>query len=694
MKSSFFEFHVASSGLFTAKANLQVTSHNVANAQTVGFSRQYAEQRACWPLTFYNGKGMIGTGSEVYGVGQHRDFYLDKKYWSERGVLGEYSVKKTQMQAMESVFNDISENGLTGVFNSFWDCMQQLSENSGDSTYRTNLLQAAQSVISLVRLEASAFQKQQQDINSEVSAVADKINSIGQQIASLNRQIYQYEMDGSKANDLRDSRARLVDELSLYVNVQVSEKEMNEDYAAGKYPDPEDRNKSDKRFVVTINGKELVNHFDACKFETRPRMEGHEEADEVIILPRDLVTAAANTTITLPSANNMNPGEVIKAGSVVTAGSIINGAAYGVDTTIGADITVTGQTVLAAGTTVPLTFNNKVTIGGTTYNKGDVVPAGITLPAGTVVSRYTPPYDEDIRIDGIDPGADHAHNPMDIPGLYDVYLNGVKFDLYSQNLKGELKGLIDVRDGNAAQTVIADSDNPNAGLSVYDTSFKGIPYYMNQLNEMVRIFARALNEGVDADGNPMPGVTGFKGGHSRNPDAMPTGQLFFTMKPDASGVNAPTQAELDAMGLGLDYNRMNIFNFAVNQKLIDEPSLLTAALEGSPSLPSDESDNRVVLGLLKLREYTHLFKQGKLSDFINSMSSDLGTDLKQASAFESNYTDVTTMVDNQRMEVSGVDVNEEMINMVKYQQLYQAAAKLMNIIDSIYDITVNRLGTW
>ena len=80
MQSSFFEFNIAVSGLFAAKNGLSVTMHNVTNMSTRGYSRQNILQKASVPLEGTNGVGMYGTGTNVYGIGQTRDFYLDKKY--------------------------------------------------------------------------------------------------------------------------------------------------------------------------------------------------------------------------------------------------------------------------------------------------------------------------------------------------------------------------------------------------------------------------------------------------------------------------------------------------------------------------------------------------------------------------------------------------------------------------------------
>ena len=586
MRSSFFEFNVAISGLFTARANLEVTSHNIANAAIKGFSRQYVEQRAYHPIATYDGRGMIGTGSEVYGVGQIRDFYLDRKFWAERGVLGEYKSKSGQLAITESIFNELADSSLTRIFNEFFDKLQSLNENAGDYTYRTNVIQSAETIVSMVQYQANCLQKQQSDVNEEIKAMLQIINSLGQQITSLNRQICIYEMDGSRANDLRDQRARLVDELSLYVNVDVKETEMNKDYAAGKFPEPEDRNKSDKRFSVMINGYEFVNHFDVFTLKEVKRSEPEEKRNE-----------------------------------------------------------------------------------------------------------------------------------FDVPGLYDIYFtNGNKFNIYHPNLKGELKGLLDIRDGNNGFTRIDsegftlsydaasnswrryDGTLPVGSVTTHNTQYKGIPHYIEKLNYMIRTFVRAFNEGLDKNGEPITTIRDSYGndivcGHINGYDLNGNnGNLFFTYY-DEFG-NALKSVTVNADGtntLPADfYDKLNVFNFAVNPDMFGDPSLFAASHE----YLQDQSNNEVLKGILRIKSYTHLFKEGQLSDYISGMITELGIDRKQAEKFAANYTDVTTMIDNQRIEVSGVNVNEEVVEMIKAQHLYQAAARLVSIIDSIYNTTVNRLGYW
>ena len=143
MNSAFFEFNVATSALFTAKNGLSVTSNNIANSATKGYSRQVALQRASEPLPGVCGKGMVGTGSEVYGVGQIRDFYLDKKYWEQNATLGEYDMKNDQLELIETVFSELSSMGVNSTVNSFFNSVSSLTFSSGDATYRTNVVNLA-----------------------------------------------------------------------------------------------------------------------------------------------------------------------------------------------------------------------------------------------------------------------------------------------------------------------------------------------------------------------------------------------------------------------------------------------------------------------------------------------------------------------------------------------------------------------
>ncbi len=100
---AFFEFNIAMSGLFAAQRGLQVTSNNITNATTTGYSRQQLSQTASTPLSGI-GVGMTGTGVSTTGITRVRDSYIDSKLWTQSAKLGEYNIKVTQNSLIEGVF--------------------------------------------------------------------------------------------------------------------------------------------------------------------------------------------------------------------------------------------------------------------------------------------------------------------------------------------------------------------------------------------------------------------------------------------------------------------------------------------------------------------------------------------------------------------------------------------------------------
>ncbi len=630
MRSSFFEFNVAISGLFVARGALDTVAHNIANASTKGFSRQYAEIRATRPLMGF-GRGMIGTGAEIFGVGQHRDFYLDKKYWSGNATLGQYSVKYQQLQLTESVMNELAGTGLSGQFIDFFKRMEDLTTAPGDTTYRMNLTSLSQSITTFFKNTYQTLQKQQRDINDEVLGVVTSINSIGDQLCTLNQQIYQYELDGSRANDLRDQRAKLIDELSTYVNVEVREIETNKAYAQGQLPGADNRSKSDKHFQVFINGQIFVNHYDYNSLAVVPRSE-FVNGTQVQYLnnPED--------------ANGLY--DIVWAETGMELNMYSNGLSG----------ELKGLIDLRDG-------NNGNFVR---FASNPVYTASTANTPTTLTLKMNPP-------DRIDLSA--AGGKITVKGAngqsVTLKYTGYTYDKATGNATFTLPGNLDT---NTLATVNA----ANTTFTIGQTSdYKGIPYYISRLNTMARTFAMAINEGKYIDGTAIAGVIGHVDGFDLYNQNQRT--LFFTYL-DQNG----NEARFDA-----NFNIYNITaaNFTVNKELLKDPKLLAASNTDTGGIDNGE----VLKGLLSLNQNKSLFKEGALKDYIISIMSEMAVDVSQADRFEANYTDTQMRTDNQRMSVSGVSLNEEMTNMVRYQQLYQSAAKLINVIDAIYDTTINRM---
>lgn len=273
-------------------------------------------------------------------------------------------------------------------------------------------------------------------------------------------------------------------------------------------------------------------------------------------------------------------------------------------------------------------------------------------------------------------------NYEDIGNLYEVKWA----DGNTLNIKGgELRGYLDIRDGNEGG-----SDGPNGIVS---PDYKGIPYYQKKLNEFVRTFARAFNEGyIDTDGDKafsagdIPG-TGHAGGYGYN--SAVTGIRFFTMTA-TERLPLSTAAFLDGAADPEDiynlYDQITAKNFSVSSDILDDFNLIAA------SGAQEEAGNIEVLNkLLSFRRDKDMFSEGAPEDFMKALVATLGIDAQQAGNYGDNQRVVVNQIENRRLSDSGVSIDEEMTNLVKFQQAYNAAAKMIQTMSEIYDTLINKL---
>lgn len=234
MSSTFGSLEIAKSGLSVAMSNLEITGHNIANANTVGYTRQrlitssIEPSHASYLLSQVNAN-RIGRGVEITDIQQIRSAYLDDQY---RDLNADYNYSKYRTQALtylEGLFNsELAEGeGLTGSIEDFYAALKDFAFDTTSEEYRTAVQQASLSLTENFNVVYEEMSDLWNDQNSSISTVADAINSIAQQISELNEAISSYERNGETANDLRDDRNLLLDQLSAYVNISYSNNENN-----------------------------------------------------------------------------------------------------------------------------------------------------------------------------------------------------------------------------------------------------------------------------------------------------------------------------------------------------------------------------------------------------------------------------------------------------------------------------------
>lgn len=228
MRSTFFGFDIARRALQSQQRALDITGHNIANAATPGYSRQRAMLTATNPYTIPSmhsphTSGQVGTGVEVSAIYRLRDGFTDYQYRSENQSLGKWEAHWQTLERVEGIFAEPASAGLKTAIGEFFNSWQDLSKDGGSDTVRAIVRQRGAAVSDMFRHIHSQLSDAKADLDAGISLTVQDINSLAEQIASLNGQIQTSELSGYHANDLRDKRDLLVDQLSKLVEVSAFE---------------------------------------------------------------------------------------------------------------------------------------------------------------------------------------------------------------------------------------------------------------------------------------------------------------------------------------------------------------------------------------------------------------------------------------------------------------------------------------
>ncbi len=251
MPSTFFGLTIGKSGTYAAQAAITTTAHNIANANTKGYSRQKISQSASKPISVSSSYGMVGTGVDVNSIYRERNIYLDEKYRRNNNLYGNYVTKEYYMTSIENYFSEVKSDGTTATFDDFYLALEDLARDVGNPTNRTAAAEAAKSFTEYVNYLAKGMTELQDEANFEIKTTVDQINTLATEIATLNKQINVIEINGGFANDLRDSRDLLLDELSSLANITVTE-----DNVGGEETGV-------TKCIVKLDGKILVDNYDS-----------------------------------------------------------------------------------------------------------------------------------------------------------------------------------------------------------------------------------------------------------------------------------------------------------------------------------------------------------------------------------------------------------------------------------------------
>lgn len=647
MASTFAGLMIAGSGLRAANASINTAANNVSNADTTGYSRQKVVQEAADPLRVFASYGCAGAGVKTLAIERVRDEFYDIKYRENETSYGEYSTKNYYMQLIQKYFEDDETTGFKTIFTKMQVCgTEEVLKNPGDATAKKDFLGTVEKLVEYFNTSAKNLEKLQKDVNDEVKVRVEKINAISKEIQTLNKQINVIELSGSKANELRDKRDLLVDELSEIVDVEVSETPIYDTN------DP-DRETGAHRYMVRIaGGQPLVDNNDRNELECRAREVNNKVNQSDVAGLYDIYWVGGDMFNTANSQMGGALAGLLQLRDGNNGENFYGNVAVGGlgTTTVGGEVRQTVKIEVSADYLKDL-------------NKCNLAEGG-TVNIGNKLYRY-----------------DNWSFEKDENGKYYYTLTLAKPQKDSEKIDINIDGKL-----------------ASVGSSI---DYQGVPYYMEQMNEWLRLFSQSINSilesGYTDDGKP--GCPLFTSDYPDSSEGMfdskyeyPANSGVWSDSRDLFSGNIDPNKKYVVSCQDDSYLRMTAGNFAILDSLRKDPDLLGVKTKENMTDGDSQYDNMKLVLDTMTDEKKLSFRGASAGEFLTCVLGDITLAAGNAEIFEENYAGLQRVLDNQRLSISGVDEDEEALAVVHLQDSYTLACKMISTFSEIYDRLILETG--
>ena len=640
MPSTFFGLNIAYTGLLAANANVNTTGNNIANVETEGYTRQKANQTAADALRISTTYGMAGSGVTTVSIDQIRNKYYDYKYWNSQSDLGKYEERQHYMYQIEDYFTETDTcEGFATIYTDAFNALEEVYKSNGDATTKSTFLSQAGNLCEYFGAMSTNLTKLQLDANEEIKTKVARINSIAEQIATLNKQINTIEINGPRANDLRDKRNVLVDELSKIVNVQVVENPI--------YTGPGSKVESGiyKYEVMIAGGQQLVNGYE---YET-------------------LECVARNYQVNQSDADGLYDIRWSNGLDFNIYGNNLEGELKGL-----IEVRDGNNEEFFHGKLTASTPNGK----GTDREGKEVDLYEITIDAGNI--EY---LNDEYKCKLADRGR--------------IVLGSTEYEYTNFECKvdevGNATYTFNIYNSSAGDPSKLIGKECAIGTSV---NYQGIPYYMEQMNEWVREFAFAMNKietgAQDVYGNQAEVMFTAK-------DIIDNDHQYkfgdYDKAEDSKKASFTSREYVDADGKikAVDsYYRLTASNFQVNTSMTRDVGKFGTTADISQG--RDAQDITEKLMTVQNDKNQVNFRGCSAGEFLQCILGDIALNTSSAVTFTKNFENIVKSINTQRISVSGVDNDEEALNLVKFQDAYNLAAKMMQVMTEIYDRLIKETG--
>lgn len=658
-------FEIGKSALLASQKTISVIGQNVANVNTPGYSKQEAVLTEARALD--GSPGQVGTGVVVGEIRRATDALIEAQLNTSHQKLGNLTAYRSALFQVQGLFGDSDDQGIGAAINDLFAALQDVATNPTDVTARTVLLSKAATLTSQLNQAATTLNDQRKSLNTQVGQTVTEINSLADQIADLNVKINEATIRGQNANDLRDQRARLLNDLGDRINVTFFE------------------DSSGQLSVFTGRGQVLVEKGATYDLATSTRADNDGYADVHYAFGSgatqditDFITggklkgllAARDTAIpdTLEALDRLTA-------AVVTEINQQHRQGYGLDGSTGKDFFST----LSVSSTIP--DDN----GGDTYVSASSITAPKLLTLHDYEIRFTagPTYTLVDATTGENVQGNYVGTAITAP----LTVVAGTADKFRATVDGTTSGNVTLTAGTytgdqlatEVQTQInADATLAAAGKTVtvtWDPTNSRLVVTSDSTATSSAVTFAAPTAGSDARAS-----LGLSAGTATATSGSFSSGASFTL----DGIKV-TITGTPSAGDKLKVNAYGGAAAAASVSLSNANQVAASSSQGG--LPGDNA-NALALVALQSKSITGLGSV-TFSGAYRAAATSLGATAQGADRDMRAQQGLQDQLEVYRGEVSAVSMDEELINLLKYQRMFEMASRLIQLTDELLQTMIN-----
>ncbi len=660
------------SGLSASQTALATTGNNIANVDTAGYSRQSVVQKSA--SAEFIGVGYVGNGTTVADVRRIYSEYLNTQLRTSTGLDAEAQTYLTQINQTDALLAD-STTGISSVLSSFFEALQTAAENPTDASARALLLTNASGLAERFSSVYSQLADQNTYINSQLSSMAEQVNQLASSIANYNQAIVQASASGATPNDLLDARDQALVDLSELIGVTVVMEGNNANVFIGS-----------GQPLVMGNTASTLTAEPSTTDPTRLNLmltSGYSSVDVTSVVSGGSISGLVRyrEEVLDPTLNELGRLALVIADQVnsqLGQGIDLNGD-FG--TSLFSDINsalAASQRSLAQAGNSAGSGNLSVYIEDSSKLSTSDYEVTFSSATGYSVRRLS---------DGADLGSyDLSDDPAPVIDGFSLAMEagtvaaGDKFTIIPTRTAAGSIGVVmtDASKLAFAAPLVATSSSGNYGTG----SISSVALASGSTLDIYDAAANADTQASIQNAMPVKLVFDAASGSAQ-------GYTLYDVQGNALGTGSIVPGQSNTVTVSI----------AANPPSVPSAFEFELAISGSPAAgdsftvafnADSDSDNRNALALLDLQTASTIGKHSITSTY-SQLIETVGAKASQAALDASATSTILSQATANRESVSGVNLDEEAANLIKFQQYYTAAAQVIKAAQQMFDTIINTL---